>query len=40
MGLTGHGTWKFRSNPSVHVKHATRATATAAPTAWSTPAAA
>ena len=23
MGLTAHGTWKFKSNPSVNVKHAT-----------------
>jgi alanine-glyoxylate transaminase/(R)-3-amino-2-methylpropionate-pyruvate transaminase len=23
MALTGHGTWKFRSNPAVNVKHAT-----------------
>src|SRR4051812_19913312 len=25
MGLTAHGTWKFKSNPTINVKHATSA---------------
>ena len=29
MGLTAHGTWKFKTNPTNGVKHAIPATATA-----------
>ena len=37
MGLTAHGTWKFKSNPSVNVKHATPGYCYRCPYGWSIP---